>query len=107
MIEKRTDVQSLEFQIKGYSSPLHSPIYNKNLSQRRISCLINYINQFKNGVLKEYVLSGKLLITDLPFGESFSSEKVSDDAHDKRNSIYSIEAMLERRIQIVDLILKD
>lgn len=96
----------MELQIKGYASPLHSPRYNQNLSQRRISSVINYLKEFKNGILKEYISSGYLVITELPFGESNSSEKVSDDANDKKKSIYSIEAMLERKIAIVDVILK-
>ena len=51
--------------------------------------------------------SKKLIITELPFGESNSSEKVSDDANDKKKSVYSLEAMLERKIEIVDVILKE
>ena len=98
---------NMELQIRGYSSPLHNAQYNQNLSQRRISSIINYIEQFKNGSLKEYMSSKKLIITELPFGESNSSEKVSDDANDKKKSVYSLEAMLERKIEIVDVILKE
>ncbi len=97
----------MEIQIRGYASPLHSPQYNENLSQRRISSVINYIRQFKNGALNEYIFSKELIITELPFGERKSSEKVSDDANDKKKSVYSIEAMLERKIEIVDVILKE
>ncbi len=97
----------MELQIKGYSSPLHNPQYNKNLSQRRISSLINYISQFNNGIFKEYISSRKLIIMELPFGERNSSEKVSDDVNDKKKSVYSIEAMLERKIKIIDVILKE
>ena len=98
---------NMELQIRGYASPLHHPQYNQNLSQRRISSAINYLTQFKNGVFKEYISSKKLIITELSFGESNASEKISDDANDKKKSIYSIEAMLERKIEIVDVILKE
>ncbi len=102
-----TNGSSLELQIKGYASPLHSPKYNQNLSQRRIFSLINYLSQFKNGILKEYIYSEKLKITELPLGERNASHKVSDDSNDQKNSVYSIEAMLERKIEIVNVIIKE
>ena len=98
---------TMELQIRGYASPLYNAQYNQNLSQRRISSIINYLKQFQNGVLKEYISSSKLIINELSFGESNSSKKISDDANNKKKSIYSIEAMLERKIEIVDVILKE
>jgi outer membrane protein OmpA-like peptidoglycan-associated protein len=98
---------NMELQIRGYASPLHNHVYNQKLSQRRISSFMNYLVQFKQGDLKEYISSEKLIITKLPFGESNASDKVSDDSNDKKKSVYSIEAMLERKIEIVDIILKD
>jgi len=97
----------IEIQIRGYTSPLHTPEYNQNLSQRRISSLINYLMQFRNGLLAEYIYSKKLIISQLPFGESVSSEKVSDDANNKKKSVYSTEAMMERKINIVNIILQE
>lgn len=94
----------MELQIRGYASPLHNHDYNQNLSQRRISSFINYLEQFKSGSLKDYIYSKKLIITKLPFGESNASNKVSDDSNDKKKSVYSIGAMLERKIEIVDVI---
>ncbi len=97
----------IELYIRGYASPLYNKEYNQSLSQRRISSVVNYIKQFQAGIFKTYISSGQLIIKELPFGESSASEKVSDDAGDKKKSIYSIEAMLERKIEIVDVILKD
>ena len=96
----------IELQIRGYASPLHNQNYNQSLSQRRISSLINYMEQYKNGPLKQYIFSKQLLITKLPLGENMASKKVSDDAKDKKKSVYSIGAMLERKIEIIDVILK-
>jgi len=98
---------NIELQIRGYASPLYDAQYNQNLSQRRISSFMNYLRQFKNGCLKEHIVSKNLTINELPFGESNASNKVSDDANNKKKSIYSIEAMLERKIEIVDVILKE
>jgi hypothetical protein len=83
--------KSFELQITGYASPLHN---------------INYLTQYNNGNFSKYILTKKLIINEVSFGESNSSNYVSDDVNDKKNSIYSIDAMLERKIQIVDLILK-
>jgi len=98
--------KTIEIQIIGYASPLHTPEYNQSLSQRRISSLINYLKQFKNGMLKGYIESRNLIITQLPFGESNASGEISDDVNDKGSSVYSTEAMLERKIKIVNIILQ-
>ena len=96
----------LEITIKGFASPLYFNDYNLNLSQRRISSFVNYLKEYKNGVFRSYIESRSLIITDLPLGETNSSNSISDNPKDKKNSIYSIEAMLERKIEIVDIILK-
>jgi len=97
----------IELQVKGFASPLHNTEYNKNLSQRRISSLINYLSQYRAGIFADFIAAKQLTITELSFGESQSSEKVSDNPNDKKKSIYSIDAMRERKIQIIDVILKD
>ncbi len=99
--------KKVELQIRGYSSPLHTYTYNQNLSKRRIISLINYIKQFKNGSFKKHIFSRNLIIKELSFGEEKSPKTVSDDAKNKKESIYSIEAMLERKIEIIDVILKE
>ena len=96
----------IEIIIKGYASPLHDSEYNQKLSQRRISSAINYIAQFKNGEFKKYISSKNLVIKQLPYGEKKSSEKVSSDEKDKKKSVYSNGAILERKIQIVSVSLR-
>ena len=96
---------TFEIQIRGYASPLHNSDYNNKLSQRRLYSFINYLHQFKQGVLLEYMHSKKLLINELYFGESTSPKKVSDNPNEKQKSIYSIEAMLQRKIEIIDITL--
>ena len=63
--------------------------------------------QFKNGTLKNYVDSGALIIQELSYGEERASKYVSDDPGQKNKSIYSIDAMKERKVEIVDIILKE
>ena len=98
---------TIKLKIKGYASPLDNQEYNQALSKRRISNVINYLEQYKNGVFSTYIQSKNLIIYELPFGESACSEKVSDNPNNKKKSIYSIEAMYERKIEIVDLILEE
>ena len=97
----------IELQIRGYASPLHKFEYNINLSKRRIKSVINFISVYQNAVLSKHLKSGDLVVTELPLGESKVSEKTSDDPKDKRNSIYSLDAMLERKIEIVNIRLNE
>ena len=97
---------SAKITIKGYTSPLYTAEYNYNLASRRISSLKNYISEFKGGVFLQY-LNGTsknratLELFDAPIGKTESNPNVSDNPNDKRNSIYSKAAALERRIQII------
>lgn len=93
--------------IKGYASPLYNADYNINLSSRRISSLINYINEYKSNIFKQYIYNKKLKFVIIPYGESKSSRNTSADPNNKKLSVYSLEAMLERKIQIIDVIIDD
>ena len=88
--------------IIGFASPLHSDDYNANLSSRRIYSLKNYIYNQKifDKYLDTTTNGNKLRFIEDPRGKRFAAEYVSDNPNDIRNSIYSIAAGLERRIQI-------
>jgi len=92
--------EKIEVTVKGFASPLAKTNYNVNLAKRRISSMINYLKEYDKGQFKKYIDNGSLLFEQLPFGEYTANEKVSDDYHDKRNSIYNRSAALERRIEI-------
>jgi hypothetical protein len=94
----------MELHIKGFASPLHEKQYNINLSKRRISSFINLINTFENGELKSYLEIGNLKIIEFPYGEKQSQKNVSDNPKDRKKSVYSKESMLERKIEIVEII---
>lgn len=95
---------TVELTIRGFASPLAESDYNVNLSLRRISSLINYINVFDNGSLRPFVNgtapSGQLIISKAPYGESTSDTEVSDELSDLKNSVYSRGAAMERRIEV-------
>lgn len=97
--------ETVKITMKGYCSPLASTDYNINLAKRRISSLRNYFTEYKNGWFKKYINNqtngeGKIIFEDVDIGELVAS-KVSDDLKDKRNSVYSPFAAMERKIQII------
>jgi len=95
--------KKIELQIKGYASPLHKKQYNINLSKRRIKSFVNYIELHQGKVFSSYLENGNFQIIELPFGENNASNSVSANPNDKKNSIYGIDAMLERKIEIIDV----
>ena len=99
--------KKLQLHVKGFSSPLHKREYNINLSKRRIQSFVNYLRLYENMSFSPFLKSGFLEIIQLPFGESKSTKKVSDNPNDRLNSIYSLNAILERRIEIIDVKLID
>jgi hypothetical protein len=99
--------QKIELQIKGYASPLFASDYNINLSKRRIVSLLNYMHEFQNGSITQYFKNEQLVIIELPFGESVSNKNVSDNPRNKKLSVYSVEAAMARKIEIVRVTVKE
>lgn len=95
--------KTLEIVIEGYASPLAAADYNRNLTSRRIISLLNQLNAYQNGILRPFIESKQLRIRVLPFGESKSKTDVSDNFNDQKNSIYSVKAMKERKIEIKEI----
>lgn len=98
--------------IKGYSSRLAGTKYNLHLTERRIESLINYMDHYKDGILKPYLPHSNnpvaaISFEKIPFGESQASHITSDDLNDKVNSVYSPDAMQERRIEILHVSKKE
>jgi hypothetical protein len=100
--------RKIELGIKGYASPLAKSDYNVNLTLRRISSLINYMNNYENGMLRPYLNhtaenGGGIFIKKIPYGEYKSDSTVSDNLNDQKNSIYNRKAALERKIEILSV----
>lgn len=89
--------KSIELTIKGYASALAKSDYNKNLTLRRIESLINYLSVWNGGLLQPYIANKSLTFTKIPYGESKANQSLTDS----KNSIYSIEAILDRRIEVI------
>ena len=95
--------EQIEISLKGYASPLSSELYNQRLGERRVNNIRNEINTFQDGVLGDYIASGQLQISLESFGETTSPGDISDLVNDPRNSIYSIPASSERRVEIIQI----
>jgi len=95
----------IELELRGRASPLAETSYNINLSKRRISSLINFMRTFNNGSLDPYLTDGSLKITEVAAGENLAGQDISDALTDKRNSVYNPKAAIERRIELINIIL--
>ena len=100
--------RKIQLTIRGYASPLAKTDYNVNLTFRRISSLINYIRSVDNGIFAPYMDinakgRGHLSILKIPLGDYRAGEQVSSNVDDKRSSVYSKSAALERKIEITSV----
>ena len=102
LTEELTNGKTVDITVSGFASPLHKADYNMRLSRRRIASFKNFIREYKDGFFTEYIKNGKLTIHENPQGQQRASKYVSDNVNDRKNSVYSIAASLERRIQITE-----
>jgi tetratricopeptide (TPR) repeat protein len=95
--------ERVEVFIKGYTSPRAQSDYNEQLGYRRISSVRNHFERWNDGVLKTYLSSGQIVVTQTSFGETTASTLASDRLEDEKNSIYNPVAARERRVEIVEI----
>ncbi|MBL1280551.1 MAG: DUF1573 domain-containing protein [Fluviicola sp.] len=91
--------------VKGFASPLAKTDYNVNLTKRRIASLVNYMRRYDEGVFAKYLDNnapngGKVIFSQVPFGEYTADQTTSDNPNDVQNSVYSRSAAKERKIEI-------
>ena len=90
----------------GNASALYNEDYNYRLSQRRISSLENYFKNWNDGAMREYFQATdengnpRIKIERLAIGKSESRSENPEILEEKRRSIYTKEAMDDRRIEI-------
>lgn len=84
---------TVEIALSGHCSPLHTDTYNVALAKRRVEVVRRFLvsNQPKAGVIK--------VQTTFP-GESMAKPDVSADLDNTPESVYSIKASQERRVEI-------
>jgi hypothetical protein len=104
LLRELSEGAQIELTARGFASPLADTDYNVNLTQRRISSLENYLEDYERGALRPYLNAsaengGLLRISRIPFGE-YIAEKVVSDNPNESNAIYSIAAAKERKIEL-------
>jgi outer membrane protein OmpA-like peptidoglycan-associated protein len=105
ILGKLSEGKKLEITINGFASPLGRVTANKLLSDRRVKTVHNYLLESNQAKLTEYVKNGQLKLIKSAYGEGKSAKKVSDNPKDKRNSVFSLVASVERRVEILVKIL--
>ena len=87
--------------LKGFASPRAATKYNLNLTARRVSSVLNHFMIFDGGIYKKFVENGQITIVQEPNGESKAPRGISDVISKERESIYSVPASRERRLEII------
>lgn len=95
----------IEIAVRGSASPLAESNYNKNLSKRRISSVMNFWKTYDNGKLYNFISNGSLKVVEEPVGEDMAGKNISDDLKDKRNSVYSPAASSLRYIEVIRVLI--
>lgn len=95
--------QKVEIVLQGFASPRASAAYNEALSKRRISSVLNQITKYSDGKLNTFITNKKLVISERAYGSRRAPKYVSGNLKDTRNSIYSIPASRERRVEIIQV----
>lgn len=98
--------EKLDITIKAYCSPLNYNAYNIHLGNRRAASLNNFFYHYRDGALLPYIQQGKFSIKNESLGEETASKNISDSREDKKNSVYSPNAAIERRVEIISVEVK-
>lgn len=105
LLEELDRGAKINITVQGFASPLAKTDYNVNLTKRRIASLINYMREYDGGVFAKYLdgtaeNGGKVIFSQVPFGEYSANQLTSDNPNDVKNSVYSRAAAIERKIEI-------
>ena len=105
LLEELQRGAKINITVKGFASPLAKTDYNVNLTKRRISSLVNYMRAYDDGIFIPYLdgtatNGGKVVFSQIPFGEYTANQLTSDNPNDVQNSVYSRSAAIERKIEI-------
>lgn len=104
LLEFLREGNSISIELRGYASPRGATNYNLILSRRRAYCVRNYFYRYEGGALMEFIRNGKFKIGNIGFGEQTPDPlKASDRFDDLKGSIFSTQASIARRVEIVDV----
>jgi hypothetical protein len=108
LLEFLEEGNSIEIELRGYASPRGAPEYNLILSRRRANCVYNYFTRYQQGALLQYLNNGNLKIGKIGFGEQTPDPiRASDRFDDLKGSVFSQQASIARRVEIIDVKIKE
>jgi len=106
LLKQMQEGKSIDIQIRGYASSLSTDYYNLILSTRRINSIENYMERWNDGILASYLdlqaSDGKprLNVIHLPLGNTQSISENPQNQSERINSVFTLSAMQERKIEI-------
>ncbi|MBP1629362.1 MAG: hypothetical protein H6Q15_255 [Bacteroidetes bacterium] len=106
LLDNLKEGKKINVSVRGFSSSLHNDLYNYSLSERRIETIINYMYKWNNGALIPYLVNKAddetpfLNIKTIAMGKIESKSPNPNSIEEKRKSIYTLDAMFERKIEI-------
>ncbi|MEY4903706.1 MAG: hypothetical protein RLZZ292_1521, partial [Bacteroidota bacterium] len=103
LVEITKGGEKVKLSVHGFASPLAKNEYNQALTGRRVSSIENYLKTYKGGVLAKYITDGSIKLALTTSGEDKAKSGISDDAKNKKNSVYSVDASKERRVEITGI----
>lgn len=93
----------ITIQIRGYASPLASSEYNLALTGRRVDSVMKHFKEHDEFNYDRFTGNGQLKMPPLPFGSSKAPKEISDSPKNRRLSVYSFAASLQRRVEIIGI----
>ena len=96
--------EKLDIVIQGFCSPRASTSYNDALAKRRINSVVNQLSKYSGGKIAPFMKNGGVKISHRAYGERKAPRTVVANIKDVRNSIYSVPASRERRVEIVNVV---
>jgi WD40-like Beta Propeller Repeat len=101
LFDKLKKGEQIEITLEGFASPRAATDYNKNLTARRINTVMNHFRDFDGELLRKFVESGQLVVTEEPKGEDSAPAEAKQYSDADQRSIHSVEASRERRVEII------
>jgi len=91
------DGYDITIEFRGFTSPLASVEYNKQLSERRINSIKKLFEQRLGGNYN------KITTTELALGKLMAPSNISDSGKDRAKSEYGVEASKQRKVEIIGI----
>ena len=87
-------------ELTAFTSPLATTRYNELLSRRRNASVKNFFRNPDNINLQDYIDNNRVIFTEEIIGDKMAPAHISASRAERRKSVYSVDASLERRVQL-------